>query len=96
MPARVSNLAGCSGRFPQLADGGGVTTRGSEAMTALVMEQVEGEDLSAVIARGPIPFADALPIAKRIAEALEAAHGHWSALPRNVRRHLLSDAMNLV
>ena len=43
MPARVSNLAGCSGRFPQLADGGGVTTRGSEAMTALVMEQVEGE-----------------------------------------------------
>src|SRR6476661_3680058 len=42
--------------------------------TALVMELVDGEDLSAVIARGPIAFPDALPIARQIAEALEAAH----------------------
>src|SRR5262245_42572455 len=42
--------------------------------TALVMELVEGEDLSQRIARGAIPIADALPIAKQIAEALEAAH----------------------
>jgi len=38
------------------------------------MALVEGEDLSAHIARGPIPIAAALPIARQIAEALEAAH----------------------
>ena len=40
---------------------------------ALVMELVEGEDLSQRIARGAIPLDEALPIAKQIAEALEAA-----------------------
>src|SRR5512145_1667848 len=30
-------------------------------LTALVMELVEGEDLSAIIASGPIPLLDALP-----------------------------------
>src|SRR5207253_1458652 len=48
----------------------------SGGITALVMELVEGEDLSQRIARGAIPLADALPIAKQIAEALEAAHEH--------------------
>ena len=48
----------------------------SGGATALVMELVEGEDLSAIIARGPIPVAEALPMAKQIAEALEAAHEH--------------------
>jgi serine/threonine protein kinase len=38
------------------------------------MELVEGEDLSEHIARGPIPLAEALPIAKQIADALDAAH----------------------
>src|SRR5262245_53721272 len=42
--------------------------------TALVMELIEGDDLSQRIARGPIPLDEALPIAKQIAEALEAAH----------------------
>jgi serine/threonine protein kinase len=42
--------------------------------TALVMELVEGDDLSQRIARGAIPIDEALPIAKQIAEALEAAH----------------------
>ena len=41
---------------------------------ALVMELVEGDDLSQRLARGPIPLDDALPIARQIAEALEAAH----------------------
>lgn len=56
---------------------------------ALVMELVEGEDLSAVIARGPIPLADALPIARQIAEALEAAHDvgiiHRDLKPANIK-----------
>src|SRR5262245_29244157 len=41
---------------------------------AIVMEFVGGEDLSATIARGPMPLADALPVARQIADALEAAH----------------------
>src|SRR5579871_5859156 len=40
----------------------------SGPITALVMELVEGEDLSERIARGPIPVDDALPIAKQVAE----------------------------
>src|ERR1039457_3615824 len=41
---------------------------------ALVMELVEGETLAERIARGPVPLEDALPLARQIAEALEAAH----------------------
>jgi serine/threonine protein kinase len=58
-------------------------------LTALVMELVEGEDLSAHIARGQIPLAEALPIAKQIADALEAAHEqgiiHRDLKPANVK-----------
>ncbi len=56
---------------------------------ALVMELVDGEDLSAHIARGPMPLADALPIARQIADALEAAHEagivHRDLKPANVK-----------
>ena len=38
------------------------------------MGRVEGEDLSAHIARGPILPDEALTIARQIAEALECAH----------------------
>jgi serine/threonine-protein kinase len=38
------------------------------------MELVDGEDLSAIVRRGPLPLAEVLPIAKQIADALEAAH----------------------
>jgi eukaryotic-like serine/threonine-protein kinase len=46
----------------------------SAGMYALVMELVEGEDLSQRIAGSPIPVSEALPIARQIAEALDAAH----------------------
>jgi len=57
--------------------------------TALVMELVEGEDLSQRIARGAMPLEEALPIALQIAEALEAAHDqgivHRDLKPANIK-----------
>jgi serine/threonine protein kinase len=57
--------------------------------TALVMELVEGDDLSQRIAHGAIPLDEALPIAKQIAEALEAAHEqgiiHRDLKPANIK-----------
>ena len=52
----------------------------SGGVTALVMELVEGEDLSQRIARGAISIDEALPIAMPIAEALEAAHEQGSSI----------------
>ena len=49
---------------------------GQAAVRALVLELVEGETLADRVARGPVPVAEALPIARQIAEALEAAHEH--------------------
>ena len=46
----------------------------SEGTKALVLELVEGPTLADRIAQGAIPIDEALPIAKQIAEALEAAH----------------------
>ena len=61
----------------------------SNGLTALVMEVVEGEDLAQRIARGAIPLDEALPIARQIAEAVEAAHEqgivHRDLKPANVR-----------
>jgi dipeptidyl aminopeptidase/acylaminoacyl peptidase len=60
----------------------------SDGIRALVMELVEGEDLAASVARGPIPVADAVRIAKQIAEALDAAHErgivHRDLKPANI------------
>jgi len=55
----------------------------------LVMELVEGEDLSERIARGAIPLEEALPIALQIAEGLESAHEkgiiHRDLKPANIK-----------
>jgi serine/threonine protein kinase len=61
----------------------------SHGVRALVMELVEGDDLSQRIARGAIPLDEALPIARQIAEALEAAHEagiiHRDLKPANIK-----------
>ena len=61
----------------------------SGGMTALVMELVEGPTLADRIAQGAIPIDEALPIAKQIAEALEAAHEqgiiHRDLKPANIK-----------
>ena len=61
----------------------------AEDVRALVLELVEGPTLADRIARGPIPIDEALPIAKQIAEALEAAHEagiiHRDLKPANIK-----------
>ena len=60
-----------------------------EGTKALVLELVEGPTLADRIALGPIPIDEALPIAKQIAEALEAAHEagviHRDLKPANIK-----------
>ena len=71
------NIAGIYG----LEESGGVS--------ALVMELVDGEDLSQRIARGAIAVDETLYIARQIADALEAAHGlgiiHRDLKPANIK-----------
>src|SRR5262252_5003906 len=61
----------------------------STGTPALVMELVEGPTLADRIAKGPIPLDEALPVAKQIAEALEAAHEqgviHRDLKPANIK-----------
>ena len=61
----------------------------ADGTTALVMELVEGETIADHIARGPMSLSDALPIARQITEALEAAHEqgiiHRDLKPANIK-----------
>jgi serine/threonine-protein kinase len=60
----------------------------SVGVTAIIMELVDGSTLADRIANGPIPLDEALPMAKQIAEALEAAHEkgilHRDLKPANI------------
>ena len=61
----------------------------SDGIRAPVLEFVEGPTLADRIKQGPIPLDEALPIAKQIAEALEAAHEagviHRDLKPANIK-----------
>ena len=46
----------------------------AEGKRCLILQLVEGEDLSQRIKRGALPVEEALDVCKQIAEALEAAH----------------------
>ena len=59
-----------------------------DGVTALILELVEGPTLADRLARGPLPIAEALAIARQVAEALDAAHEkgilHRDLKPANI------------
>jgi hypothetical protein len=61
----------------------------ADGVKALVMELIEGEDLAQRIARGPVPIAEALAMARQVAEALDGAHErgviHRDLKPANIK-----------
>src|SRR4029453_4014561 len=60
------------------------STRPSQPVHALVMELIDGPTLAARISEGTIPLDEALPIARQIAEAREAAH-EQGIVPRDLK-----------
>ena len=61
----------------------------ADGRTALVLELVDGPTLADRIAEGPLPVAEALTMARQIAEALQAAHEqgilHRDLKPANIK-----------
>jgi len=61
----------------------------ADGRQALVLELIEGPTLADRIAQGALPLEDALPIARQIADALEAAHEqgiiHRDLKPANIK-----------
>ena len=61
----------------------------TNGVQALVLELVDGPTLADRIARGPMAFEEALPIARQITDALEAAHAqgiiHRDLKPANIK-----------
>jgi serine/threonine protein kinase len=79
------NIAHVHGFEDGMAEIAGQTSQ----VHALVMELVEGPTLAERIAHGPMPLVEALPIARQIAGAMEAAHEqgiiHRDLKPSNVK-----------
>ena len=65
------------------------TSSGQAGITALVLELAEGPTLADLVAKGPMSLARTLPVARQMAEALEAAHEqgiiHRDLKPANVK-----------
>ena len=63
----------------------------ADAVTALVLELIEGETLADRLARGPVRFSEAMGNRAALFEALEAAHGkgmiHRDLKPANIEDH---------
>jgi eukaryotic-like serine/threonine-protein kinase len=72
---------------PNIASVHGLEETGS--VRAIVMELVAGDDLAAIMRRGPVSLAEAVAIARQIADALEVAHElgiiHRDLKPANVK-----------
>ncbi len=88
--SQASEEARCGGTLPRCqTDGQRSPLEMTGLTTFLVMELVEGEDLSERIKRGPVPIEEATAIALQIAEALEAAHEqgivHRDLKPANIK-----------
>ena len=60
----------------------------SNGISALILELVEGPTLARRLQQGPIPLAEAITIARQVAEALDAAHEkgivHRDLKPANI------------
>jgi len=71
------------------ADASSAPRESGRHVRALVLEYIEGETLAERIAAGPLTVEDALPIARQIAEALQAAHDqgviHRDLKPANIK-----------
>ena len=74
---------------PNIATIHGVEEAGD--IKALVLEFVDGSTLAELIAKGPLPEAEAIAIGAQIAEAIEAAHAagvvHRDLKPANIKVH---------